>query len=116
MNHIRSNHIIEEQTFVNKGKKIVLKMEYGEGYVIIDDKTFNPSALNNEELIISDYEWHDYAFEDNDGVVFESNDESLVEELEEIFDESQYEGLENAGWTEEDTVVTFIGYEIETVD
>jgi len=112
MYQVTSNYVIEEQTLVNGDKKIILKMEYGSGWVNINDESFNPNDLDKDRLVISDYSWEDYSFEDNDDVVFESVDENLVEELEEIFEENYYEGLEEAGWSEEDTVVTFIGYEI----
>lgn len=115
MYQISSNNIVEELPFTKDGDTVIIRMEYGEGWVVINDPTFNPK-IHKDQITVSDYEQEDHSFGDNDGIVVDHDDESVVEEVEEIFNEGFHEAMEEAGWEEQDPIVTFYGFEVEKVD
>jgi len=115
MYQVSSNNIVEELPFTKDGDTVIIRMEYGSGWVVINDDSFKPRIFK-DQVTVSDFEWEDHTFEDNDGIVVDHDDESVVEEVEAIFNEGYHEAMEEAGWEEQDPIVTFYGFEVEKVD
>lgn len=107
--------INECQTWRNGDQTFVMDMDWHSGQVVINDEAFNPENFEmHDQITVSEYEWEDHDFGDGDGAVIRCADDKLQEEIEAIFEEGFFEALNDAGWEEEDTVVTFMGgFEID---
>lgn len=116
MFEISSKYIKEEQVYEKDGIEVKIELEWGDGYVVVNDETFDLDFHKNKAfIVVSDYEQEDHSFMEGDGVIFTGQDDDACQEVEELFENNGYESIEDAGWVEKSTRVTMFAPTIEEV-
>jgi len=106
---------IERQFWYKDGKMIIREDGYRWGIFTTESDEKPNIDLHNEhgyEIGEDDYEWELWSLEDGCWADWEYPDEMTDEEREEIenaWDDDFYEGVENLGWSNDDTEYTLQG-------
>lgn len=117
---VEKKNVVEKESFTKDGKFAIIKQGYRWGYFTTDEKPDLENYDSEEGLMIYDYDVVDHSFDDGCWIDFEYDDELTEEEqaaFENAFNEDWYEGVEAAGWEQDETEVIFYGeLEVEEIN
>ena len=103
---------IERQFWYKDGQVAIRTEGYRWGTFTIESDTMPDVDLNNPDEFELDSDWELVSLDDGCWAEWEwpdDMDEEEQERLEEIWDENYYEGLEEEGWSQDDTEYFFQG-------
>jgi len=121
-NDIKKN-VIEVETWYHSEKDVYVKAETGwrfASYTIEIDEDFKIDVDNKDGFCVTDYPYEDMDATDSFSFDFSSayslekeltdeEEEVILEDILNIFDEDGWYGLESAGWSHEDTETWIYG-------
>lgn len=99
--------IIDGETY-----RVDLEQWWRWGYVIVDENADEIDVSNPDGLIVTDLSINDQSFDDGVSLYFyfsQNMTDELKKEVEELWDDEGYWGLEEAGWEMIDTETVFHG-------